>query len=170
MFRGLKEQGYLIEEGKRGQRRLVKKKELLRRWVEAFNNQLRPNQVIKRLRPRNNTDRDWWKDVDLREQDAWWGGEVAAAKLTNYLMPAHVTIYKAGQLARLQLMYGLEEDPDGTIEIVKPFWGTLEAAHKGDVVHPLLVYADLLATNDARNIETAEMIYEQELTRLIGEE
>ena len=170
VFRGLKEQGYLIEDGMRGQRRLINKGKLLRHWVEAFNNQLRPKQVIKKLRPRNGADRDWWKAVDLREQDAWWGGEVAAAKLTNHLVPAHVTLYKAGQLAKLQLMYGLEEDPGGTIEIVKPFWGTLEAAHKGDMVHPLLVYADLLATNDPRNIETAEMIYEQELTRLIGEE
>ncbi len=35
---------------------------------------------------------------------------------------------------------------------------------------PLLIYADLLATGDTRNIETARMIYEQELTGLIRED
>ena len=168
VFKGLKDQGYLIEEKKRGIRRLINREKLLQQWVEAFNNRLRPKQVTKRLRQRNNTDRDWWKNVNLHEHDAWWGGEVAAAKLTNYLIPAHFTIYKAGQLAKLQFMYGLEEDRDGPIEIVKPFWGALDAAHRDDMVHPLLVYADLLATNDARNIETAGMIYEQELARLVA--
>jgi hypothetical protein len=115
-------------------------------------------------------DRDWWQGVDLRQQDAWWGGEVAAAKLTKYLVPAHATIYKAEQLARLLLIYGLEEDPGGPIEVLKPFWGVVDRMFKDDMVPPLLVYADLLASNDARNIEVAEMIYEQELTRLIGEE
>ncbi|HEV8369477.1 MAG TPA: type IV toxin-antitoxin system AbiEi family antitoxin [Pyrinomonadaceae bacterium] len=32
---------------------------------------------------------------------------------------------------------------------------------------PLLVYADLLNTADDRNLETAEIIYEQSIARLI---
>jgi predicted AAA+ superfamily ATPase len=36
-------------------------------------------------------------------------------------------------------------------------------------VHPILVYADLLATGNQRNIETARMIYEQHIVRLVGE-
>ena len=169
IFRDMKQRGYLLEKGPRD-RRLVKKKELLQRWVEAFNERLRPKLVRKRVCTRDTASRDWWKNVDLRTVDACWGGEVAGAKLTHYLVPANATIYKAGALGKLQVMYGFEENPDGNIEIVEPFWGELDAACKDDMVHPILVYAELLATHDARAIETAEMIYEQELTRLVGED
>ena len=30
-----------------------------------------------------------------------------------------------------------------------------------DLVHPILIYADLLATGNERNIETAKMIYDK---------
>jgi hypothetical protein len=36
-----------------------------------------------------------------------------------------------------------------------------------DMVHPILVYADLLATGDPRNIETAKIIYEKDIVRYI---
>jgi hypothetical protein len=169
IIRDMEHQGFLLKKGHR-HRRLARKKELLRRWVEAFNEKLRPRQIRKRLRTREVTDRDWWKRVDVLAEEACWGGEAAGAKLTHYLVPANLTIYKEGPLGRLQLMYGLEEDPDGNIEIMEPFWGELAAACTDDTVHPVLAYAELLGTHDARAIETAEMIYEQELARLIGED
>jgi len=39
-----------------------------------------------------------------------------------------------------------------------------------DTVHPILVYADLIASGDKRNIEIANMIYEKEITGLIRED
>jgi hypothetical protein len=38
-----------------------------------------------------------------------------------------------------------------------------------DLVPPLLIYADLMATGDTRNIETARMIYEKELSKYFRE-
>ncbi|MGM0467157.1 MAG: type IV toxin-antitoxin system AbiEi family antitoxin [Acidobacteriota bacterium] len=38
-----------------------------------------------------------------------------------------------------------------------------------NLVPPLLIYTDLMATGDARNIETASIIYEKELRRGIME-
>ena len=40
----------------------------------------------------------------------------------------------------------------------------------GNTVHPLLVYADLLATGDARCIETAKMIYDGYVARLFTQD
>jgi hypothetical protein len=37
------------------------------------------------------------------------------------------------------------------------------------MVHPLLVYADLMATGNQRNIETARMIYDQHIIQLVRE-
>ena len=39
-----------------------------------------------------------------------------------------------------------------------------------DLVHPILIYADLLATGNERNIETARMIYDQHIVQLIRED
>ena len=35
----------------------------------------------------------WWKEFDIRAYDAYWGGETAAAKCTNYLKPKVATVY-----------------------------------------------------------------------------
>lgn len=35
------------------------------------------------------------------------------------------------------------------------------------MVHPILVYADLIATGDPRNIEAAKIIYEAEVVQYI---
>jgi hypothetical protein len=53
------------------------------------------------------------------------------------------------------------------VEIRKPFWGkALDTGRRADLVPEPLVYADLLATGDARCIETAQMVYEEHLARL----
>ena len=60
----------------------------------------------------------------------------------------------------------LRKAADGDIEILKPFWKfDHQFTHQG-ITPPLLVYADLMATGDGRNIEIAGIIYEQHLARL----
>jgi hypothetical protein len=39
-----------------------------------------------------------------------------------------------------------------------------------DLVHPILIYADLLATGNERNIETAKIIYDKHILELIRED
>jgi len=102
---------------------------------------------------------------------AQWGGEVAAAKLTQYLAPQIVTIYTtAQQLNQLLLEFRLRKDVAGDVEILKRFWEPGKTWQYGDLVHPILVYADLMATGNQRNIETAKIIYEQHIIRLIRED
>jgi hypothetical protein len=55
------------------------------------------------------------------------------------------------------------------VEILKKFWAFKEESAKNGIVPPLLVYADLMASGDDRNIETAEIIYDTKISRLLGE-
>jgi hypothetical protein len=108
----------------------------------------------------------WWEDIKISEYNANWGGETGGARLTKYLSPQTVTIYADNALPRLQAKYGLVRDPRGECEILKKFWIFGE---NDDVAPPLVVYADLLATADERNLETARMIYDEYLTPLANE-
>jgi len=166
VIRDLKNLGYLLDRGKRG-RRLLRKKELLDRWIAAYPDQLRPKNLVGRYRAPN---KEWWKDEVLTPFTAFWGGEVAAAKLTRYLKPQVVTIYIKGNPGRLLLKHKMRKDLEGKIEVLKAFWNFEYNWQFTDLVHPILIYADLLATGDTRNIETAEIVYERELTRLIRED
>jgi len=172
VMRDLKQMGYLIDMGKRG-RRLIRKRDLLTRWVTAYPDKLRPKLLIGRYRAPHY---DWWKDARLDDFKAHWGGEVAAALLTQHLRPQSVTIYTNEPMSKFLLIHGLKKDPKGDIELLKTFWNPEHDPkygdwwRHGDFVHPLLIYADLLATGDQRNMETAEMIYERELPRFIRED
>jgi hypothetical protein len=166
MMKELKELGYLMDTGKRGYR-LVQKDNLLQRWVAAYPEQLRPKLVLGRFRG----EYGWWGQKTLDPLKAQWGGEVAAGKLTQYLQPEVVTIYiEPQQLNQLLIDNRLRKDPAGEVEILERFWRPPELWKYGDLVHPILIYADLLATGNQRNVETAKIIYEQHIIRLIRED
>ena len=162
----LKRMGFLLDMGIRG-RRLLRREQLLTQWVTAYPLQLRPKQVIGRFIA---DDDNWWEQAEIGVFNALWGGEVAAAKLTKYLKPQIVTVYARELPARLILKYKLKKEYNGNVEILKPFWNfEYHWAHR-TLVPPMLIYADLLATGDPRNIETARIIYDKEIARHIRED
>ena len=167
----LKRMNYLVDMGKRG-RRLVRKKELMNRWTAAYPEQLRPRLLLGRYR----TDRqDWWKDARINDYKGLWGGEVAAAQLMRHLKPEVTTIYTKPPFGKLLLKHKLKKDPTGNVEILKLFWDfnnvdTYQDTFNKNLVHPLLIFADLLATGNPRNIEMAEILYDRHLTPLIGQD
>jgi hypothetical protein len=166
----LKNLGYLVDMGTRG-RHLTRKEKLLERWVTAYPEQLRHKQVLGRYRIGDHNHL-WDVDNIILLDHAYWGGEVAAARMTKYLKPQIATIYVDGPPEKLILKNRMHKDPHGDIEIIKTFWNDQRLPPHGhqDMVPPLLVYADLLATGDPRNIETAKLIYEQSIVRLIRED
>lgn len=161
----LKDAGFLIDLGKRG-RKLANKRKLLDLWVEGYARQLRPKCLVGRyraLRP------DWWKDTRPGKLHFQWGGETAAAKMTDYLKPAVTTLYMTGNPKEQQNVlkeFRLVKDAAGDVEIRENFW-KFAALDDATMVPPLLTYADLLATADDRNMETARIIYDDHLARLI---
>jgi len=165
VMRELRDLGFLLEMG--GRRRLISKENLLDRWVTAYPERLRPKQTIGRYRG----EYGWWERKKLNPLLAQWGGEVAADRLTHYLKPETITIYaRARQLDQLLMENRLRRDPTGDVEILEGFWNPAQMGPYEDLVHPILIYADLLATGNQRNVETARRIYEQHIVRLIGED
>ena len=166
VMRDLREMGYLIEMGKRG-RRLTDEFKLFIRFVNAYPDELRPKKLIGKYRADTF---DWWKDTEIENYQAYWGGEVAATILTEYLKPEKVTIYTRQPLGELMLKHKIRKDPKGNIEILNVFWKFEHEWKYKNIVPPFLIYADLLSTGDIRNIETADIIYEQEIDRFIGKD
>jgi hypothetical protein len=166
IIKELRELRFLLDMGKRGQR-LIQKENLLQRWVTAYPEQLRPKLPLGRF----TGEYGWWQQKTLDPFKAQWGGEVAAAKLTQYLQPQIITIYTAPQeLDQLLIKNRLKRDQSGDVEILKRFWKPAKIWKYEDLVHPILIYADLLATGNERNIETAKMIYDQHIVQLIRED
>ncbi|MDA0576707.1 MAG: type IV toxin-antitoxin system AbiEi family antitoxin [Verrucomicrobia bacterium] len=155
-------QGYVIAVDK-NTRLLVERRQLLERWVVAYGERLRPGLVAGRFQPPTAA---WWKEAVLRS--GLWSGEVAAAILTGYLKPGTSAIFALTPGNDFILRHGLRIDPQGDVEFLKPFWQEppLWEPEK-NCVHPLLVYADLLAIDDDRTRETAQVIYDQHLRPII---
>jgi hypothetical protein len=166
IMKELKELRFLLDMGKRGQR-LIQKEKLLQRWVTAYPEQLRLKLTLGQFKG----EYGWWQQKTLDPLKAQWGGEVAAAKLTQYLQPQIITIYTTPQeLDQLLIKNRLKRDQTGDVEILKRFWKPAEIWKHEDLVHPILIYADLLATGNERNIETANTIYDQHIIQLIRED
>jgi len=166
IMKELRELRFLLDMGKRGQR-LLQKDKLLQRWVIAYPEQLKPKLTLGRFRG----EYGWWQQKTLYPFKGQWGGEVAAAKLTQYLQPQIITIYTIRQeLNQLLTDNRLRKDQTGDVEILEKFWKPPEIWKHEDLVHPILIYADLLATGNERNIETAKMIYDQHIIQLIRED
>jgi len=162
VFKNLKEIGFLVDKGKFG-RKVLHKDKLLERWVTAYQENVRAKLVIGRYTAKN---KYWWEDATLPEW-FYWGGEVAAAKLTKYLKPEIITVYTHDTPQKLLIENKLRKEPKGEIEILKAFWGKNKKKEYHDKVHPLLIYADLLAVGDERDLEAAKIIFENDLDRLI---
>jgi hypothetical protein len=168
VMRELKQLGFLLEVGKgRGREiRLINKERLLERWITAYAEQLRPKLLLGRYRGAAG----WWKEAKLNPDYAEWGGEVAAAKLTGHLIPQEATIYvDKDNLADILLQNKLRPDPEGDAEILNRFWRPDAVAPNQGMVHPLLIYADLILTGNQRNMETARMIYDEHIIKLVRE-
>ena len=167
----LQQLGYVRDlKGKRGTRRLFELERLLDEWATTYARVLRPRTLLGRYYVPT---LEGWKDWPLAEHGALWGGEPAAAVLTDYLRPGVLTLYaeKVPGLLAARQKFMKEPAPGHTavVEVRKRFWSFPGDPRHNNLVPPLLVYADLLATGDARCIETAKMIYDAYVARSLAE-
>lgn len=164
----LQQQGFVRDvAGKRGTRRLYNTERLLPQWIEAYARMLRPRTLIKRYYvPRIDTWREWHPE----KHGGLWGGEPAAALMTEYLRPGELTVYaeKLPGLLAAQRQFKQTPEPGNTaiVDVRRKFWDLPGDPQYPNVVPPLLVYADLLATGEARCLETAQMLYKTHVARL----
>ena len=168
-MRDLQEMRYLT--AIRRIRRFNATKRMLDEWTLAYARTLRPKILIGRYRTPTIQD---WQDWKIGNEGTLWGGEPAGALLTGYLKPGTLTLYAKQVPPRMIFDHKLVADPnqlteDGIVEFRQRFWNFDVPTNKPNTVPPALVYADLLATGDARCIETARKIYDEYLARLFGE-
>lgn len=152
-------------------RRLNATKRMLDEWTLAYTHTLRPKLMMGRYRTPT---LQGWQDWKLGKDGTLWGGEPAGAILTGYLKPGNLTLYAKTIPPRMIVDHKLITTPneatdDGIVEFRQRFWNFDVPTIKPNVVPPALVYADLLATGDARCIETARKFYDQYLARLFAE-
>lgn len=167
---GLREAGYLVERGKgRGRRRIPRDLlRLLDDWAAEYARNLRPRLLLGRYAPGPGTPADWWRRAPDDHGDILMGGEPAAAELTGYLQPGAITLYAQQIPGRLVAENRLQTDEEGPIEFRARFWPFEHKWERPDLTPPVLIYADLLATDEPRCIETARMIHEQYLAGPLG--
>jgi hypothetical protein len=166
VMKNLATRGFLIDANDK-QRRLIRRKDLFDKWMNAYAEKLHPKKLIGRFA---GTKPEFWQQAELGPFDAQWGGEVAAYRLTRYLKPEIITIYTRKPIHNLTLGLKLRQDKNGNIELRERFWKCENPELDKTTVPPLLVYADLMATGEARNIETGKMIYADYLQRIFLEE
>jgi hypothetical protein len=143
---------------------LKNKIDLLQRWVIAYNDVLRPKLFVKRMSFMNKSEYSNWSSLYLSSVSGktLWGGECAAGIMTQNLTPANFTIYTDTTWQSVGKSLKLLPDNNGKVEILRLFYSSEE----GNTVSPLLTYADLMGSGDSRNIETAEIILNNELQYL----
>jgi hypothetical protein len=165
VFNDLADRGFTAGGQRKGDRAMLERKKLIDEWITTYPITLRPKLNPRRFKAPKP---DWWKALDITQYGAQWGAEVAAEKLTGYLRPNTVTIYlhkeKGRQnLTRLVAENRLRPDTEGGVEILDAFWDFDDELPMTQTVPPLLAYADLVATLDPRNLETAKLIHDQYL-------
>ena len=136
--------------------------QMLSEWATGYASRLRPKLTkFKFSAPDAAAIREQWCP-ELRTSA--WGGEVAAEMINGHLKPSTFTIYMdmddASNLTDCVKRFRLRADPQGPIEIVQAFWNPDYFAESFPTVPLHLIYADLLATNDSRNLEVARQIYQ----------
>ena len=137
-----------------GKRRLLQPERLLQQWVEAYARKLRPKLLLGRYQADG---KEWQATIDPLKYEAVWGGETAAAKMTNMLRPEITTLYVRKRDPALMHAARLKPNPTGNVELVTRFWEFEN--DKPELAPVILVYADLLATGDARCIEVARELH-----------
>lgn len=146
-----------------GGTRLIRSPDIaMSEWATGYLHRLRPKlQKFRFVSDRADALRQTWCPA---YRESAWSGEVAAESITQHLNPASCTIYMdldTDALKQVVKTYRLKADPSGDIEIIHPFWNMDRFADSFPTVPWHLVYADLLETQDARNLAVADQIFQR---------
>lgn len=166
----LKRRGFL-ETPRRKRRVLRRKRELLDLWVGGYGERLRPQLVIGRFRPSERDLGDALRRLadDRDRADVRWAltGGFGADALTGHYRGDQLVLFIDPWSSKLAATLRWLPSPEGPITVLEMFSpDTIERTlEKGGarVAHPLLVYAELLFQGRDREVETAQLIYDQYL-------
>ncbi|MFD2599033.1 type IV toxin-antitoxin system AbiEi family antitoxin [Sphingobacterium corticis] len=155
ILKGLKDDGYLMKLNAK-EYTLTNKKELLEKWIEGYGDRLKPSIQIGKYRLSKSHKN--WQEISLLSGDVW-GSEVAASLMNYSLVPEKFTIYSNRTFSELIKNYRLIPDENGLVEINNAFWKEIDTKNSETIAPHILIYADLLTSDDYRNHEVAFSIY-----------
>ena len=144
----LTERGYIIDNGMT--RVLRKRSSLIDRWAMFYGENMTDKLFLCRFKFLTPEVADQWQTIVLPDTLSW-SGEPAAALLDGYLTPQRWDIYTTDTANPLISTGRMIPDPQGNIFVYRKFW-------KEQGTPLLVIYADLLATQDDRCREAAERI------------
>lgn len=159
---GLLNEGFAVKWNSDKKYQLVRREELLEKWITLFNEKILPAHKVGAYSFSKNRFEIKENDPDFETR---WGGESGATMLTSYLNPEKYTLFTNRPKHDLIKNYKLVPKDDGEIIVYKPFWkqGSCCKKHeyRGITAHPLLIYAELIYSNNDRNLETAKIIFDE---------
>jgi len=165
----LKEDATIVRQ-RQGCYQVRNRRRLLDMWVEAFVAKLHPKIVLGHYRSPYGKDVAALVEAGLQDDalgNVVVGGEYAADLLTGYLRAGSVTLYvPVGETQSIEQNLKLAPSKDGPIEVCTAFApeiGRSSKKHGFVLADPVLVYAELLATDDPRCGETALLLKEKHL-------
>lgn len=171
VINGLLEMGFLVRKNK-NELILNNTKVLLDRWITGYEEKLKPALHVGNFRfITANADRNW-KDMDINIEHTVWGAEPGGDLLTNHLRPEILTLYTTENQRDFMKHLRVIPDAFGNLKVYRKFWKGIynkPTKNKGHILNiekaapVLLVYADLMNTNNKRCIETAQKIYERSI-------
>ncbi|MBC8212872.1 MAG: hypothetical protein H8E21_17580 [Gammaproteobacteria bacterium] len=157
---------YVFQENRN--RFLVKKKELLDKWVKAYLEILRPRQCLGTF----HLDSDFWDRKSLYTFE-YYGARLSgetACMLEKRQEPKSLDFYlpeKSWQ--KFVSDSRLQPEESGRIKLYKAFWSEVyESRDSSCSVDPIIIYADLLARADAKSLRMARTVYQERLQAYIS--
>lgn len=158
-------QGFVVKNGQ-NTKVLVNKTGLLDKWLDAY-----PTAVEAKLEQEVYTTDNiaLLKQLELGSLKALWGGEYAAELYDNYLYAKDYLVYvepenkidvlKAARLRRVKTDE-ISNDSITKVILIKPLLATKKlTGSQAGLAHPYLIYANLVASLDPRNIDAAGRFY-----------
>ena len=101
--------------------------------------------------------------VDVESHDAQWGGESAAHLISKRLRPGHAVVYADDLPRSLLRTYRLHRAAGvGVVEVRRRFWAFVDDIARASCVPTPLVYADLVASAEPRQVEAARSLRESD--------
>jgi hypothetical protein len=152
VIHGLLADKYIVQ-SKDKEYRFSDRTKLFQDWVTAFNKELRPKLKQNKYQwlDKNQT----WRNIEL-PNGTHWGGAVAGEQLSNYLIADQAVVYTKLPFQEVMKKLRMVPNANGTVTVLEKFWKDDE---EQSIVHPILVYADLVNDTNPRYIETANKIY-----------
>lgn len=165
MVKRLEEEGLVGADRER--RRLLRVQTVLDRWLAGYTATVRPQLVMGRFHTndRGAEVREDRIEREIGETTTWaWGGGTAAMRLTGYYHGPNTVLHLEHPLPDLGKRLKAIPAEDGPLIVLGvPGRVAFEGA-KPRTVHPLLVYAELLATGNERAREAAQEVWSRYLT------